>query len=153
MKNQVLTAENAIQILNSRKKVTEVGKNYVLKVTSVTRYFQPEDGDPRHIVNLNGMTSYHIGEAKKALKEGDFDASTNFNISASRRPGIDYTPQKGQLVNVVMEEYENKEGIKALGVASITALDTAVSSNIDFSNFLEEEEETAAPAKEEKAIV
>lgn len=100
-----MTAENAIQILNSRKLIVEPGK-YNLKVTNVTPFEKNVIGGDdllTNIVNFAGMTTFHRTEAKRFLKAGNFQEATNQNLTASRRIGLDYTPKKGEICEVIVD--------------------------------------------------
>lgn len=137
--------KSASQILNSRKLVSKVGK-VTLRVTSVNPFVR-EDGTATTIVNLNGMTPYHLDKAKTAFANGDYEEATNSNISASLLSGR-YIPTKGETVDVEIVEIENKEGVNILVVDSIIARQAESAPSI--SGFMAEEEaeeENLAPAK------
>lgn len=146
----------AIQILNSRSLLTEVGVEYPVKVTNVTP-FQREDGTAVNILNFNAMTPWQAAQAKLALKEGNYQEATNFNISSSSRIGIDFTPVKGQNVYITLAEVKSKSepDTTILVVQSVRALDKAKGRTLSFDDVEEAEEapmeEVAAPAADPKA--
>src|SRR5690349_7637028 len=92
-----LKKEDFITIMNSRVRVPEEDGYYKLKVTSVV----PFDG--KYIVNLNGMTDYHVNKAKELIKDGKIDEAANQNLSASMRQ-IDYVPSKGEYVKAYISK-------------------------------------------------
>lgn len=141
---------NAIQILNSRKLVTEPG-SYQLRAVSVVPF--DRDGTLVNIVNFNAMTDYHLSQAKASLKAGEYQEATNFAISTSARVGRDFTPQKGQIVEVVFDHITNKDGIEALVVVGVNALATKKAAAISFDDVDEETGEVLNADKAEEAIV
>jgi hypothetical protein len=101
----VMTLENAIQILKSRKLITEPGKIQV-KVTNVTPFDRTVAGGDTiltNIVNFAAMTPYQFLEAKKLLKAGNYQEATNQNLTSSRRIGMDWTPKKGDMCEIVVD--------------------------------------------------
>lgn len=117
MTKNVLTAEQASQILKSRRIIDGPGM-IMLKATNITPHVR-EDGTHVAIVNFNGMTPYHEAQAKKLYKDGKFDEACNQNISASPRVGKDYTPSKNEYVNVLLTEETTGNGVKGLFVKAI----------------------------------
>ena len=143
----------AIQILNSRSLLTEVGVEYPVKVTNVTP-FNREDGTSVNILNFNAMTPWQAAQAKLALKAGEYQEATNFNISSSSRVGIDFTPVKGQNVYITLAEIKSKSepDTTILVVQSVRALDKAKGRTLSFDDVEEAPmEEVAAPVADAKA--
>lgn len=126
MENQVLTPEQAIQILNSRKLIPSVNGYYEAKVTSVTPY------EGKFIANFNAMTEYHFSEAKRLLAEGNLDEAVNQNLSASLRP-TDYIPSKGEMLEIYVSEITTNNGVTGRFVTAIKEVKAKVASKVSFS--------------------
>lgn len=141
-----MNKENAIQIFNSRKLITVPGK-YNLKVTSTTPH-QREDGTLVNIVNYAAMTPFHLGEARRLLKEEQFQEATNQAITSSQRIQNDYLPSKGELVDVVIDTITNKAGIEILAVVSVTPMKTSKATSVNFEEV--EEESLVEPSSTSK---
>lgn len=155
--------ENAIQVLNSRKLITEPGK-FQVKVTNVTPYQRPENNLLTNIVSYAAMTPYQLGEARRLMTEGIafekegnveeaerlFQLATNQNLASSQRVGLDFTPAKGELVNIVLDYIPTKADptINALLIASCSEIKAKSTSNVNFS-FEETEEEVSMVSPEE----
>lgn len=144
-----LDKKSAVQILNSRKLVTSVGK-VTLKATSI-QPFQRADGTLVMIVNFNGMTAYQLGKAKELFSQGDYDGACNLNISASQLQGR-FVPSKGETVDVEITEIDNKDGVKILVVDSIIPRVAVTAPSVKFS-FDDEEELAPANATAEAELV
>lgn len=129
--------KSAIQILESRKLITQPGK-YQLKVTSATP-FQREDGTMVSITNYAAMTPYQLGEAKKLIKAEKFQEATNQSLSSSQRLANDYIPSKGEFVDVLVDEIVNKENITILAVVSVVAIKSTKATNVSFTEEVIEE--------------
>lgn len=129
---------NAIQILNSRKLITEPGK-YNLKVTSVTPFNREET--LVNITNYAAMTPYHLQQARALGAEDRWQEATNQALNSSQRIANDYLPSKGELVDVVVDEITNKDGIKILAVVSVTAMKTKTAASINFETIEQAEEQ------------
>ena len=145
-----LDKKSAVQILNSRKLITKVGK-VTLRATSV-QPFQREDGTLVMIVNFNAMTAYQLTKAKELFADGDFEGACNLNMSASQLQGR-YVPSKGETVDVEISEiYSEKAEANILVVDSIIprVAETAPSVKFSFDDEEETSEETAKAGK--KAI-
>lgn len=138
-----LKKEDFITIMNSRVRVPEEDGYYKLKVTSVVPY------DGKYIVNLNGMTDYHITKAKELAKENKIDEAANQNLSASMRQ-IDYTPSKGEYVKAYISKITTKSGVEGFFVTSLTELKTNTTHKVSFSL---EDFEVAVESKEEVAAL
>lgn len=101
----VMTAENAKQILSSRKLITEASK-YYLKVTNSTPFDREVAGGDSiltQIVNFNGMTDYQLKQAKQLFREGKYQEATNIALTSSRRIGMDFIPKKGDICEVIVD--------------------------------------------------
>ena len=144
-----LDKKSAVQILNSRKLITKVGK-VTLRATSVSP-FQREDGTLVMIVNFNAMTAYQLAKAKELFAEGDFDGACNLNMSASQLQGR-YVPSKGETVDVEISEITNKDGVDILVVDSIIPRVAETAPSVKFS-FDDEEETSEETAKAGKKVV
>lgn len=112
-----ITKDVALNILNSRTLVNEADK-FRVKVTSVNP-FTREDGTQTTIVNFAAMTPFHVQKATKAYKEGRYDEAVNgTSLTASQLNGM-YVPSKGETVDIMVEDFVNKDGINILVVSSI----------------------------------
>lgn len=148
-----ITKENAIQIINSRKLLPEPGK-YTVKVTNVTPFQRPDSEILINIVNYAAMTPWQLGEAKRLFKEGDYQECTNQNLSSSQRIGMDYTPMKGEIVDIVIDIVPTKnrpEG--ALLVIGVQPLRNKQASIIRFGLDDMEDTETNRPNPADPASV
>lgn len=129
-----MTAENAKNIIKSRKMIETPGK-YPLKVTNVTSYNRVNDNTGElteiKIVNFSAMTSWHLKEAVELFKEGKFQEATNKSVAASLR-STDYIPMKGEIVNVIMDEITTKNGITGLFPISVTEIASKTTKNVSF---------------------
>lgn len=147
-----LTRESAMQILQSRKAIQADGK-YRLKVTNVTPYIR-EDGTPVSIVNFAGMTVHHLGEAKKAIQAGDYDAACNQCLTASpRQNGKDFTPVKGEIVDCIVETITTRNGVTGQFITSMTPVATTVANQVNAATLFGVEEEVEADASVESGVV
>lgn len=156
--------ESAIQILNSRKLISTVGK-FTIKVASVSNPIYNEDKQvTTNIVNFAAMTPFQVEKANELFKEanslakqGDlvgaeelYQKATNSTITMSVLEGR-YLPTKGEIVDVEIGHHINKEGEKILIVEAIVPRKAAVASTIKF-NFEEDEAgETAGTTTDETA--
>ena len=130
-----ITQAVALNILNSRSLITEAGK-YRVKVTSASP-FTREDGTQTTIVNFAAMTQFHAQKAIKAYKEGNYeDAVNGTSITASQLNG-QYVPSKGETVDIMVEDFVNKDNINILVVSSIIPIKAVTAKK--FSLSLEEE--------------
>lgn len=133
-----LSIQNAVQIIQSRKQINEPGK-YRVKVTGTTPFARP-DGTAVTICNLNAMTPYHIAQAKAFLQAGNTQDATNQNLTSSPRSGRDYTPSKGEIVDIIVDFVATKDGSQALLVTSMSAVPLAQTGSVKgFESFLAEE--------------
>ena len=142
-----MNKQDALQILSSRKAISEPGK-YRLAVSTCQDYFATRgEGDNTinlvAIANFRAMTPYHVEEAKAQLAEGKFQDACNNNLSLSIREGA-FKPQKGEIVDVIVEHVDLKDGSKGLFVTSISEVKATTDiANVSFSM---EEEGAEAPA-------
>ena len=142
MANQ-LSIQNAVQIIQSRQQIQGPGK-FRVKVTNTTPYVR-EDNTAVTICNLAAMTPYHVGQAKTFLKDGDTQSATNQNLTVSPRAGRDYTPSKGEFVDIIVGFVETKSGEQALLVTSMSAVPLEQTTSVKgFESFLSEN--VSAPA-------
>lgn len=132
-----LTVKNAVAIIQSRQQITEPGK-YRVRVTGTTPFVR-EDGTAVTICNLGAMTSYHVAQAQAYLKAGDAQSATNQNLTSSPRSGRDFTPAKGEFVDVIVSYVDTKNGEKALLVTNMTAVPLSQTTSVKgFESFLTE---------------
>lgn len=129
----------ALQILKSRKLIAVAGK-YQLRAVSVVLHTR-EDGTVVNIINLNAMSPYHVEQAKAQLMEGNYQEATNFAFSTNARLGRDFTPAKGEIINVIVDNITNKDGIDALMVVGISPVAVSKAASVDFSSFDDESAE------------
>ncbi len=107
-----------------------------------------------NIINYAAITSGQLGMAIDHLKAGDLSAAANISVSSNARPGKDFTPVKGQLVNVVFTQGYTKSNELALFVQSVTPLAKAESKTVDFKSLATElgwDEEVSNPLVTEEA--
>lgn len=107
------------KIIKSRTIASTPNKKYTCKVTSVTPYHREMANGVQQvgIANVNLMSSYHLAEAKRLAAEGDFDGAGQQNLSFSIR-STDYMPAKGEVIEVFVGTYVNKDGIEATGITA-----------------------------------
>lgn len=128
-----LSMNDARKIIRTREMITEPGK-YQVKVTAATPYVR-EDGRSVVICNLAAMTPYHVAQAKQLFAEGNVQAATNQQLTASPRVGQDYCPQKGELVNINVGWVATKDGSNALLVQSISAIPLTQTRKVNLAMF------------------
>lgn len=121
-------------ILGSRVQVTEAGK-FKVKVTSVSPY------EDRNICNFNAMTPYHVTETKAAIAAGDYDTCLNNNLSSGQRMGKDFTPAKGDFVNIHVDFVTTKDGEQALLVTGVEEIKAAATTKLSIDSWFDEVEE------------
>lgn len=139
----MVTREDAMEYINSRKQITSAGK-YRVKVTTCNELSTPIDRGngniQTHIANFNAMTNYQLQQALavfQSLEEGDdHQEATNFALSSSIRYGKDYLPVKGETVDILVSEVENKDGINILVVNGIYPLPLQQGKKIDIASLL-----------------
>lgn len=130
-----LSIQNAVAIIQSRKQINEPGK-YRVKVTGTTPYVR-EDGTAVTICNLGAMTPYHVAQAKAFLASGATQDATNQNLTSSPRSGRDFTPAKGEIVDVIVDYVVTKDGSQALLVTSMSPVPLAQTGSVKgFESFL-----------------
>lgn len=130
-----LTIKNAVQIITSRTLINEPGK-YRVKVTGTTPFVR-EDGTAVTIVNLGAMTPYHIAQAKAFIADGELQKATNQNLTSSPRSGRDFTPSKGEIVDVIIGYVTTSDGAQALLVTNMSAVPLAQAGTVKgFESFL-----------------
>lgn len=139
----------AKQILNSRILISAPGK-YRVKVTNVTPYVR-ENGQSTDIVSVNAMTPYAQAQAIAALKEKDYDAACNTNMSGSVLDR-QYCPSKGEFVYMNVDAIPNKDGVEILVVQSFTEIPVSTTTKANFDAYFDEVpvEETAEEKAAEK---
>lgn len=146
--SQKLSKENALGILKSRK-VLGQGSGYQVpaRVTSVNT-IPTDDGKSKIIVNLNLMTQYQMGEAKRLFGEGQYDAACNKHMSVNLLPTSKFIPLAGTDVMCTIGTYENKENITVQEVSRINPMPIGQTSTFSW----EDEEETEAEETVEEAV-
>lgn len=158
-----LSKEQARAILASRKMIAAPGK-YSVKVTSVTPYTD-DAGNSRHICNFAAMTPAHIsgwentesGEqvqgVKQLLAAGNYDDACNLNLSSGQRPGRDYIPSKGEVVDIEVERITTSNGVAGLFVTSVVGRKAEQATNVNVDSlFGEDEDDDAAPADDDADV-
>jgi hypothetical protein len=126
-----LSAEKAQKRLESNKQVTlsmageqvdnvRVGNISYTDADGVPFTFG-EGGEPKALVNLQLMDEYNNQQAREHIANGDFGLATNCTLVASVSPeqARELTPFMSQ-VDVILDTYENADGIKCLSVARIS---------------------------------
>ena len=128
--------ESIKAILGSRVQITEPGK-FKVKVTSVSPY------EDRNICNFNAMTPYHVAQTKADIASGDLDACKNHNLSSGQRMGKDFTPAKGDFVNIHVDYITTKDGEQALLVTGVEEIKAAATARLNVDSFFGDDEESA----------
>lgn len=147
--------KDAIQIISSRKLITEAGK-YRLAVSTCQDYADTRgEGDNTvnivAIANFRAMTPYHVDAAKAQLAEDKFQEACNNNLSMSITDR-GYKPVNGEQVDVIVEHIELKDGSKGLFATSIIPV-KAVTDLGNVSLGLDEESAPAEAAASEEGDV
>ena len=143
-----MNLQDAINILSSRTKIGKAGK-YRVKVSFCGDFHkQLERGAVVAIANFSAYTPYHKEKAIELVKAGDFQGALNQNLSLSIRD-TDYRPAKGEIVDIMVTEKENKDGVLALFVDSLTPIEASTGTKEDFSALLEEAPAEAGEAGDE----
>ena len=134
-------------ILGSRIMITEPGK-FKVKVTAVNPW------DDRNICNFNAMTPYHATLTKADIADGNLDECLNHNLSSGQRMGKDYTPVKGEFVNIHVDyvAVKNSED-QALLVTAVEQIKAAATTAVSVDSFFDEEPATKASAKSTAAAL
>lgn len=123
--------KDAVNILKSRKVITRahIG-SYVkgVKVTSCNPVNIVNGGITTvAIANFGAHTEYGVEQAKQDLGNGEIDKSLNHNLSLGLR-ATDTPLQRGMIVDLMIEEVTNKEGVKILVVNSVRIPEAVVAS-------------------------
>lgn len=142
-----LSKEDALGILKSRQQL-QAGSGFQVqgRVTTVNDYVT-NNGKAIKIVNLNLITSYQAGEAKRLFLEGNYDAACNKHLSINLLATSNFIPMNGQDVMCTIGTYENKEGIQVQEVKRINPMPVASTSSFSFDE--ETVEDTAEETIEE----
>jgi hypothetical protein len=138
-----LSPKRAAQIVISKadNMITSTGK-YELEVSQDVSSYQNERG--QRIVNLKAVTSEMKYKAFDLLRAGELQKAANVGLSFNVWPG-GFIPSKGEVVNVQVTEYTNKQGVKSLVVKSLSAMAaretvrTSASELEEFANMLEDD--------------
>lgn len=125
----------ALRVLKGRKVVNSNG-TVTVKVTSVHPH------DDKHIVNVNAMNLFGANQAKALLMDGEYVASCNTNLSFNVFEG-QTCPDKGQLIDVVIDDIKLKDGSTAKLIAGWSKVAEATVSTFSFDDVEEEVEEPA----------
>jgi len=148
-----LTKKDAAGILSSRTPISTPGK-YSVKVTNCGDY-NKDLGNGQHqvaIANFNAMTPYQQAEARKLMIAGDLRGATNQGLSISIRSN-DYRPSQGEIVDIEVGFVKTKSGEQALLVTSLTPRKAeSISAKCDFSEFLDEVEESVEATADESEL-
>lgn len=131
-----LTAAQAVQFIQSRVQVTEPGK-YALQVISANPF------EDRVILGLKAQASDKLEVAKQHLREGDYNAAANTNMSTSVFSNSGFIPAKGEHISCMVDYVENREGKMVLGVVSISEIKARSTKKVnlgdEFANLLDTE--------------
>lgn len=152
-----LSKEDALRYIASRLLIAVAGK-FTVQVTSVNPFMR---GDQlTQIVNFKAMTPFHVTEAKRLAKEGDYTKASNQNLSASLLPGM-YIPQKGEIVDIEVANVTTKSGVSGLFVTGVVKREAVAAASLGSFSFDDEDEtidttaapENAAPIANEPELV
>lgn len=152
--------KDAVKILSSRNAIAAPGK-YRVRVSNCSPFSKVLEGGQTivAIANFNGMSPYHVEQAKELLNEGDITKALNQNFSLSIRAN-DYKPTKGEVVDIIVDLVDTKSGDKALlvtGLSPVAAITTMAKADFsafagaDFEEPEAEEGDLATKAKGAKA--
>ncbi len=119
METQKLTPEAAARIITSKGVISTPG-TFRTKCTNVTPYVQIREGGLKQvgIANFAAKTPYHETESARLFAQGEFDAAANQGLSHSLIEGK-FTPAKGQMVDIVVEEITTNNGVTGLVVTDV----------------------------------
>jgi hypothetical protein len=93
------------------------------------------------------MTPYHVKLTKQAIKSGDLDTCLNHNLSSGQRMGKDFTPEKGEFVNIHVDNVETKDGEIALLVTAVEMIKAQTTAKVSVASFFDDEDDAEqAPA-------
>ena len=147
-KLHIMNLQDAVAILGSRITISQAGK-YTVKVTNCSDFHKAlARGAQVAIANFNAMNSYQDGKAREFLQAGDIEGALKQNLSLSIRD-TDYRPSKGEIVDIMVEEVQTKDGEVALLVSSLTPIKAQAGKKADFSSFLTEVPAEAPEAGDE----
>ena len=139
----------AKSIISSRQLVRNEGK-FTARVETVSTYFKESatpGGKPTvAIVNLNLMTPYHKEQTLAQYKQGEYNDACNHKMSIGIREG-DYIPSKREVLDVIVIEKVNKDGVPSLFIDSIIPKKAESLSKINMSDFDDEFEGTEIAAE------
>lgn len=145
MSEQRLSAAKAVKFIQARTSVNEPGK-YNLQVLGSN----PHDG--RIIINLKAQEPKGLEAAKQHLRDGEFDAAANTNMSTSVFEDANFIPAKGEYIACMVDYVETRDGGTKLGVVSISEIKAKSAGNAslgdEFANLLDEVEATKEVAPE-----
>lgn len=107
-----ITREQAERILKSRTIINTPGK-YSTKVNNITLW------EGRYIVNTGLMNTYLAQKAKELFMEEDYQEACNTNLSVTvfindNGEPSGHLPKKGDIVHVMADFIETKDGDQAL---------------------------------------
>ena len=143
MSEQRLSGKQALQFIQSRTMVDKAGK-FNLQVIG-----NPQLHEGKYIINLKAITPRGLEKAKEHLREGEYDAGANTNMSTNVFVDSDFVPSKGEYVSCMVDRVDTRDGQGDWGIVSISEIATTkagkASLGDEFANLAEEE----APAKEE----
>lgn len=109
----VLNEEKAKGILESRSVISEANK-YRVTVKSVQPHLVVRGNTTVvAIANFNAMNTYQAENSRKLFAEGDYDGACKKTLSLGIRDK-DYMPSKGEIVDIIVEEVDTKEGLALL---------------------------------------
>ena len=137
-----LTGKRAVQIVQSRTSVPRPGR-YDLMVTSTPTHYKD-----KVIINIKGATPKMTEKAMQHLRDAEYDAAANCQLSFSPFAESAFIPNKGETVNCQVDYVQNKDGEDILVITSMSAIaaerTAKVSIGDEFANLLAEEDEVVA---------
>lgn len=146
MSDNKLTGKQALQFIQSRTSVDGAGK-YNLQVIG-----NPQLHEGKFIINLKAITPRGLEKAKAHLREGEYDAGANTNMSTNVFADSNFIPAKGEYISCMVDRVETRDGQGDWGVVSISEIKAKSASKAtlgdEFANLLDEEVEESTPDAE-----
>lgn len=129
------TAESFKKSFLRKAHCLTLGESHTVKVNAVNLYQDPIRGLV-HICNLDALSSEHMSQIKTLVADEDYLAAQNLSLTMSARDGKDFTPAKGQLINIVLGEVPNAQGEAVIRVISASPLPAAKSTKVSLEDLL-----------------
>lgn len=140
-----LDKNGAKNILRSKKQVDTEGK-YSLKVTSTPRFYEGgEDQPDRYLISLAGIAPDQLKAAREYAAEEKYDEAAGMGLSFGQNckfdgSAPDFLPEKGEIVDVEVEEVEAQDGSMVLRPTSISPRHAKRAQQVDVDSLFGEEE-------------